>query len=768
MVSRLTRIDHSAFTNGVLSMQSHSKPSLALPFGKVSMSIPLVLFSGFVAAKTMVGGTETLNDASPVEGWRLSENATLNVNNAQTLGIIANSSVVNINAGSSTQGISAANNSILTVRGATVASQSNSPGVQLISSSGTIDNSTVSGPNVGVSALRYAGTLDGSTLNIMGNSIITGVNAGAFATSHSVINVTDSTVAGTSSDSYGMQLLSATGNVENSTITGGQIGVSLELDGGAVAPVTLNLDNSTVEGKTGSAIVVDFDNSATTTATLTLNNATLLAGNGTLLEVKGGANTVMTVNGSALDGNIVTESGSTTDLTLQNHSVLTGRLVNVNSATINDTSQWVLVDNSEVGKLALNGGAVKFGADNAFYQLNVTELSGNGRFIMGTDLATGRTDLLNVTGTANGSHELLISASGTELPAGTPITVVKTNGGDAQFSLLGKTVDQGAYSYGLAKSGNDWILDPNTRIVSPGARSALALFNTPLPTWYGELTSLRSRMGELRLNGGEGGAWGRAYGNRYDVADGSGVNYQQTQRGFSLGADTALSQGDGQWLVGVMGGHSRSDLDLDAGTSGSVDSYYLGTYATWLDAASGYYVDGVFKVNRFRNDAKVGMSDGTRAKGDYDNTGMGGSVEFGRHIKLDDGYFVEPYTKWSAVAIQGKNFSLDNDLKAEGDRARSVLGEVGLTAGRNIKFDGNIEVQPYLRVGGAYEFVKNNQVKVNDNTFNNDLSGGRGLFGAGVAASVTDKLQVHADYEYTDGKNFKQPAGVTLGLRYAF
>jgi outer membrane autotransporter protein len=229
-----------------------------------------------------------------------------------------------------------------------------------------------------------------------------------------------------------------------------------------------------------------------------------------------------------------------------------------------------------------------------------------------------------------------------------------------------------------------------------------------------------------------------------------------------------LPIGDGQWLLGIMGGHSQSDLNLDAGTSGKVDSYYLGTYVTWLDAASGYYLDGVIKANRFRNDAKVGLSDGERAKGGYDNTGVGGSIELGRHIKFDDDYFIEPFTKWSAVVIQGKDFSLDNDLHAEGDRARSLLGEAGITVGRNYALSNDIGVQPYLRVGGAYEFAKNNEVQVNNNVFKNDLSGARSLLGAGMSVSMTDKLQMHADYEYSDGKNFRQPAGLTLGLRYSF
>jgi outer membrane autotransporter protein len=121
-----------------------------------------------------------------------------------------------------------------------------------------------------------------------------------------------------------------------------------------------------------------------------------------------------------------------------------------------------------------------------------------------------------------------------------------------------------------------------------------------------------------------------------------------------LGADAPLPLGDGQWLLGVMAGHSTSDLDLHYGTSGTIKSYYLGTYLTWMDETSGYYVDSTLKLNRFRNEAKVGMSDGQRSKGDYDNNGLGGSVEVGRHIKLDDGYFIEPFTQCPLWRSRGR------------------------------------------------------------------------------------------------------------------
>ena len=217
--------------------------------------------------------------------------------------------------------------------------------------------------------------------------------------------------------------------------------------------------------------------------------------------------------------------------------------------------------------------------------------------------------------------------------------------------------------------------------------------------------------------------------------------------------------------MGLLGGYSKSDLDLSAGTSGTVDSYYLGAYTTWVDELSGYYFDGLLKFNRFQNESDVSLSDGSKTKGNYDTNGVGASLEFGRHIKLADGYFVEPFTQVAGLAVQGKNYDLDNGLAAEGDRAKSLLAKAGATVGRNFKWD-DTDVQPYIRAAIAHEFANNNQVKVNGNSFSNDLSGSRGELGAGVAVSLNDKVSIHADFDYSNGDKIEQPLGANVGLRY--
>lgn len=39
----------------------------------------------------------------------------------------------------------------------------------------------------------------------------------------------------------------------------------------------------------------------------------------------------------------------------------------------------------------------------------------------------------------------------------------------------------------------------------------------------------------------------------------------------------------------------------------------------------GYYIDGVLKFNRFKNELRTHMSDGTMVSGDYHQNGFGGS-----------------------------------------------------------------------------------------------------------------------------------------------
>ncbi|QWU85678.1 autotransporter outer membrane beta-barrel domain-containing protein [Pseudomonas lijiangensis] len=749
-----------------------------------------------VAGTLQPGEVKTINATNVVERWTLAQDSTLTVDGAQTLAINsgADNATLNVNANSTTQEINLGSGSVAIIHSATITATAASPfGLSITNGRATLtDTAITSEGGIGLRGVQLPAS-SGSILNVTGGTVSGGIG-GVSLSALSTLDMTGTQVTGTGASSYGIRAFSSDMTLRSSTIKGGSNGIQYRSNAGAVREGTVNLDGTHVEGGSGAAILIDGLGTPMVANLNLLNGTTLTGGNGNALEVKALATANVLIQGSALTGNIEISDGSTgnisldqaslqgnitadgtssSSLTLNNQSVFTGSLTHVDSVNINSQSQWNMTADNTVASLAMNGGTVKFGDPQAFHRLDVGTLSGNGSFQMDVDFATNEHDSMNVTGSATGSHTLLIAGSGVDPVSPEQLTMVQMAGGDAVFSLAGGAVDVGTWSYGLssrtdANGATEWYLDPSKTTISPGTRSVLALFNTAPTVWYGELTSLRSRMGELRFNGGQAGGWVRAYGNKYDVADASGVGYQQNQQGFSLGADAPLPVGDGQWLIGVMAGHSTSDLNLNRGTSGTVKSYYLGTYATWLDQGSGYYFDGVIKFNRFRNEAQVGMSDGDRSKGDYDNLGVGGSVEFGRHIKLDNGYFMEPFTQLSGVVIRGRDYDLDNGMQASGDRTRSLLGKVGMTAGRNFTFASGHVVQPYVRVAGAHEFAKNNEVKVNDNVFNNDLSGSRGELGAGVAVAFSESLQVHADFDYAKGEHIEQPFGANVGLRYSW
>jgi outer membrane autotransporter protein len=721
------------------------------------------------------------------------DNSTLDVDSTvpPTDYLVRNNGVLNL-AQAMTHTLNVISGSTLNINGATVNAESGIEGISITASRGNLVQADVTSDSIAMMVNRSFSSTQGSTVTAT-DSQFRGGEAGIQITALSNLTLIDSEVTGQAAGSVGLNMIGGEVHATDGTrISGDRAGVRMVNDSSVSGSNTLVLDGASVEGRNGPAIEVA---GGANVIIEVLNNSTLQGSANQLLAVQEASTAAVKVGNSTLIGNfsvtgastadfifdrghttgdMLVEDGSTANVTLQNQSQFTGRLDKVASVNINDNSNWTLTGDDFVGAMRLEGGRVIFGAAQApatYFELTVGSLAGTGTFEMKGDFANGQSDFLNVLGQSEGQFDLAVQASGLDAASPQQLTLVRTGTTDgANFALAGdQRVDVGTWSYGLASreiegGAKEWFLDPTTEVISPGARSVLALFNTAPTVWYGELSSLRSRMGELRFNGGQAGGWIRTYGNKYNVADGSGVGYQQTQQGLSLGADARV--GESQVLVGVLAGTSESDLNLDRGTSGTVKSYYVGPYVTWLDSDTGYYFDGVLKYNRFRNESKVNLSDGSRTKGDYDNWGVGGSAEFGRHIKLANGYFVEPSAQLSAVQIQGKHYTLDNDMDADGDRMRSLLGKAGATFGRNFGFANGAVAQPYVRAAVAHEFASNNEVKVNNNVFNNDLSGSRAEFGAGVAVAMSQRWQMHFDLDYAKGKHIEQPYGVNLGLRY--
>jgi len=685
-----------------------------------------------------------IDENTPLQSYRVADGESLTSNAASTL---------DIRAGLGSQ---------LDLTATTVTATGARAGVSLFGAEARIGSSVISSERQGLVVGRTGS--DGSQAWVE-DSRISGATVGASVGTYSVLYLQGSEVIGSGASSLGLELFGGSVTASASQISGGSHGVYLRSDDREPAAARLVLDGSQVEGREGAAIVIG---ARAMGAIEVRNGSTLIGSEGRLIEAEAGSSASVLVDASHLLGDVVAEEGADLSLTLENHATLTGRLENLDQLALNSQAQWNLVDDAQIAALSMDGGAIRFGAADAFHRLSVENLSGNGHFIMDADFANGRTDFLDITGHASGDHTLLVGSSGADPAADGQLHIIHAAGGDAQFALVNGPVDLGTFSYDLVRDGDDWYLDASLKTLSAGTQSVLGLFNAAPTVWYGELSSLRSRLGELRLEGAGTGAWMRSYGNKYNVAGASGAAYRQVQHGLSLGADAALPVGDGQWLAGVMAGYSESELSLARGSSGTVDSYYAGAYATWLDQSSGYYFDGVLKLNRLQNAAQVLLSDGQRATGDYASHALGASLEFGRHIGLDDGWFVEPFTQVSGMLVQGRSYTLDNGMHADSERTGSLLGKLGSSLGRTFDLGDGHQVQPYVRLAYAHEFATDNPVRVNDHVFANDLSGSRGEAGAGIAVAMGHGLQVHADFDYSHGDAIEQPWGTSLGLRYSW
>lgn len=660
-----------------------------------------------------------------------------------------------------------------------------------------VQNSTVEGTGAnsfGIRLLEGSLSASGSTITGGLNGLTVGTDTQASAIIPTTIVLDSSRVEGQSGSAIVVGInapnFPTVANIEvrnGSSLIAGN-GTLLEVGPGASANFVV--DNSNLAGNvvvaSGSSANVTLQNNASLTGDLQNVTSATLTHRASMTGNVLGASSVVIDNGSTftgnlqdvanvtinnqsvMTGNVTAAANSVSSLTLDNGANLTGQVNNVANFSINNNALWQMTDSQSVNNLTLNGGRVRLGGNQEYFQLNVANLAGSGTFEMGTDFNKGISDLLNVTGSAAGNHQLRVSSTGLDPVNDSSIKVVQSVAGSAQYGLVDDRVDVGAFTYQLVKEGDNWYLQPDKAVVSTPTRAVMAISAVAPTVIYGETVLLNNRMGDLRVNGGQTGGWVRSFGSRYSISNNAyGNGYSQNQYGISMGVDTPVQIAGERVLLGVFAGYSKSNLDLSRGSSGEIDSTSIGLYGTWL-GDNGYYLDTVAKLNHFQNDARVSMSDGRLTEGHYNNLGASVSGEFGKHIDFKDGYYAEVFTQWQAASVQGKDFSLDNGLKADADTTRSLQGKVGVTLGRGMTLSNGSVLQPHIRAAVVHEFVKNNEVRVNDNKFNNDLSGGQFEVGVGASWTLNDRWQLHAELDTSKGDTVTKDFGANMGVHYKF
>ena len=569
----------------------------------------------------------------------------------------------------------------------------------------------------------------------------------------------------------------------------------------------------------------DFSGTLTGTGTLTQEGGStrfsgLLSQDGGIALQSGGA---MTMDALQAKANVTTQSGTT--LTLDNGTILTGNVAGDSTGAgdmaIKGASVWHLDGDSTVGALTLDNGTVDFRPSTttrltpAFQavSLSLGSLSGSGTFRMNTDIASHTGDMLNVTGNASGNFVLDIKNTGREpVSAGAPLQVVQTGGGDAAFTLNGGKVDAGTWEYGLSKENTNWYLKADTpppvtpptnpdagnpdagnpdagnpgagnpgtgkpdagtssspeRRITKSADAILGMATAPAYVFNSELDNLRFRHGDVMQNTrAPGGVWGRYTGSDNRISGGASSGYTLTQNGFETGADKVFDLGESSLAVGAFFSYSDNSIKHARGGKSKVDSTGGGLYATWFDN-DGYYVDGVLKYNRFDNELRTWMSDGTAVKGDYSQNGFGGSLEAGRTYSLNENTWAQPYVRTTAFKADAKDISLNNGMKAKTGATKSIQAEAGVKLGMTLDVGGK-EVKPYLSAAVSHEFSDNNKVRINDTyDFRSDISGTTGKYGVGVSAQLTPNAGVWAEARYENGKQTESPVTASVGFRFNF
>ena len=256
-----------------------------------------------------------------------------------------------------------------------------------------------------------------------------------------------------------------------------------------------------------------------------------------------------------------------------------------------------------------------------------------------------------------------------------------TNLGTESFAIDGKAsvTDQAV------------ITTRESELVS-GAKSALA---ASMMQMKADTNDLQRRLGDVRLNSDKHGVWGKYIGGKSKITDDAYVN--QTYNMAQVGYDTLR----GDWTVGgaLLYGTSNNDYALG---SGSGKTAGLAVYGA-KQFKDGRYVDVIGKVNRLKNDFTVRNTLGTTLSGDYRNTGASLSVEYGKRIKKNNGFYIDPNAELTFSRLSGESFdartNTGSTVHIDSDAVNSVIGRIGVGIGKESK-NSNV----FLKAALAHEF----------------------------------------------------------------
>ena len=266
------------------------------------------------------------------------------------------------------------------------------------------------------------------------------------------------------------------------------------------------------------------------------------------------------------------------------------------------------------------------------------------------------------------------------------------------------------------------------------------------------MNDIRKRMGDLRTNPGEYGAWARYEGGKLK-GDGGLTNDFNT---FQVGADKAL--GD-SFRLGAAFSYTRGDVKHASGDA-EADTFMFSGYGIWM-GQNGMFADVIARVGNTDTNMTVKGFDTSIDTLTYSLSG-----EFGWRFDLCKSFYVEPQVELTYTYIDGDEFSISS-AKFDVDSMNSLIGRAGVLAGWKFSENGDV----YARASVLQEFAGDAEITGKNGSRASYKQDGEDTwfeYGIGANVKLTDSAYLWADVERTEGADIEEEWRGTVGVRFSF
>ena len=257
------------------------------------------------------------------------------------------------------------------------------------------------------------------------------------------------------------------------------------------------------------------------------------------------------------------------------------------------------------------------------------------------------------------------------------------------------------------------------------------------------------------------GIWARIGGGKYSYS-GSGIDTATDYTRIQGGYDAKISRG---WTVGGQVSYLRGSEDYVFDGSGKVKSFSVGAYGL-KDLGKDQYVHVETQVGRVSNDFTARNEIGEAMSGDTKSNAYSIGVRYGKTLKYDNGFYVEPQAQLNFTHFGGRNFNVDN-VSVNQSGVNSTSGKLGLELGKQFG-NGNI----YTRFAAGHTFTGNVKTAFSSGTAvkltEQDLKGTWTELAFGGRYGFNSNNSVFADVATGLSGDLQADWGVNAGFTHKF